>query len=174
MAVVVAVAAAAIWIVTRPTGPEHSAAGPTRTVTAAPTPTPPPAPTPAVRTCLAGGPINPQLRSIATRHLPDLEVLAAQSFTCTLGTNARKNVVSESIAVRHGATVIEIQATRRVGDSGQYLPAPAGAGLVRLVSVDSQSAGLNVIVEAYGRAGTRLRVASLSELASDVSLQLIL
>ena len=176
---VLAVAAVAVWVASRPTSGDERAARPVRTVTATPsgatpTTTTPTTARPTQRVCTAAGRINPQLRRLAARNFPGLEVLPAQSYRCTIGTGAQRQVVSESIAARVRAVVIEVQATRRVGDSGQYLPVPAGTGLVLLSSFESQSAGLNVIAEAYGRPRASFDGTALGMLASDVSLGLVL
>lgn len=162
--VVVVLAAVAVWALTR-TDPVR------RPAPASPRPTTASTPAPEVIACHAGRP-SPDLTAPMARYLNGLAVTSLAGFRCV---RAGKTVF-ESISGHYHSVDIELQAVVR-GIGAENLSLHAGNERSRMMVVarlEALTAGLHVIVLAYGRHGAVPPIPAMRRLVDYVSLNVVL
>ena len=179
-AALVVLAALVVWGLTRPDdGTGHPAARAPRStpVPSSPAPSATPSVQPRIIACRLGAPVANEIVTAMQHYLPTIKIDNLRAYRCVRGSGETGRIVFEAISGRVGALNIDVEATLRTGDHAGSIASPrlgAGARKVLLGRAESYAAGLQVAVNAYGRAGERAPSYAMRGLADFVSLNVIL
>jgi hypothetical protein len=116
------------------------------------------------------------LSAAVRKNLPGIVLDGSSSLTCGEGDGAERRVVFESVSGTYRRIEIEVDLTARRSNSEgtESAPLPARGGTPLIGSVQSESAGIIVSVNAYARAGTPAPMRRLRALADYLSLDFAL
>jgi hypothetical protein len=182
-AVAIALSALVVWGLTRPDGAHQSVARPLPTPYPSPlfpSPTLPPQkpPPPSVIACQLGAPVANEIVTAMQHYLPTVRIDNLRAYRCVRGSGATGRIVFEAISGHVGRFNIDVEATLRTGDHAGVNASPrlgeTAAHFVLLSRAEAVAAGLEVDVNAYGRAGEHPPVFAMRGLADFVSLNVIL